>query len=135
MTWTIWVCPDCGATNMHAETCGAFPGEPVVHGNRFEVVRAGAREEVEAVPLVRELQQFLPTEKPEQGPLPDWIVDIRKRSEAFINRSGADDPTERDALESVLADLRLVSTNCPREVTRAIRTAELALGIEQPKET
>ena len=41
--WTIWVCcPDCGKTNMHAETCGAFPGEPVVHGNRVEVVRADA---------------------------------------------------------------------------------------------
>lgn len=38
--WTIWVCPDCGHTNMHADTCGAFPGEPVVHGHRVEVVPA-----------------------------------------------------------------------------------------------
>lgn len=43
--WTIWVCPDCACTNVHAETCGAFPGEPVVHGNRVQVVpRAALRD-------------------------------------------------------------------------------------------
>jgi hypothetical protein len=31
--------------------------------------------------LVRELRQFIPYEKPEQGPLPAWIVDIAERAE------------------------------------------------------
>src|SRR4051794_33561651 len=38
--WTIWACPDCAAINVHPATCGAYPGEPVVHGNRVEVVQA-----------------------------------------------------------------------------------------------
>jgi hypothetical protein len=31
--------------------------------------------------LVRELRQFIPYEKPEQGPLPAWITDIAERAE------------------------------------------------------
>src|SRR3954469_24484925 len=27
-------CPDCGASEIHHDWCEAFPGEPVVHGNR-----------------------------------------------------------------------------------------------------
>lgn len=37
-SWTIWVCPDCGATGKHLDTCTCCPGEPVEHGNRVEVV-------------------------------------------------------------------------------------------------
>jgi hypothetical protein len=30
--------------------------------------------------IVRELLRFVPYEKPEQGPLPDWIVDVAQRA-------------------------------------------------------
>lgn len=33
--------------------------------------------------LLRELRQFVPYEKPEQGPPPNWIVDITRRVDAL----------------------------------------------------
>jgi hypothetical protein len=45
-SWTIWECPDCGCTNTHATSCGASPGEPVVHGNRVVVVPASVAEKL-----------------------------------------------------------------------------------------
>jgi hypothetical protein len=51
--WTIWVCPDCGSTNIHAANCGMFPGDPVEHGNRVEVVPA--EQLAEAVEALREI--------------------------------------------------------------------------------
>jgi hypothetical protein len=44
-SWAIWVCPDCGRTNVHADSCGAFPGLPVVHGNRVVVAPVAAADE------------------------------------------------------------------------------------------
>lgn len=53
--WRVAFCPDCGDAGTHAPTCGMFPGEPVVHGNFEEVVRAadhrGAVDALRAAPM------------------------------------------------------------------------------------
>jgi hypothetical protein len=41
---------------------------------------ATTRELSQAHGIIRELIQFIPYEKPEQGPLPDWIVDVAERA-------------------------------------------------------
>lgn len=42
----------------------------------------------EAIELMHELQRFVPSEKPEQGPLPDWIVSLRGRVDSFLADHG-----------------------------------------------
>lgn len=44
-----------------------------------------------AVKLVRDLRQFVPYEKPEQGSLPGWIVEIQERADAFLDADGGGD--------------------------------------------
>lgn len=34
--------------------------------------------------LVRDLRQFLPMERPEEGPLPAWIVEVRERADDVL---------------------------------------------------
>jgi hypothetical protein len=40
--------------------------------------------------VIGELLQFVPYEKPEQGPLPGWIVEIRDRAEAALGKRFCD---------------------------------------------
>jgi hypothetical protein len=42
-----------------------------------------------AVDLIRELLRFVPYEKPEQGPLPTWIVDVAERARTAIGEADA----------------------------------------------
>lgn len=46
--------------------------------------------------LIRELRQFIPHERPEQWPLPAWIVDITARADAALAGGEVGPPSERE---------------------------------------
>lgn len=91
MTYPVCVvCPEC--TAIYTPDVEGINAQVATDLNRYRDERDEALSRVaamhEALNLIRQLKTFIPYDKPEQDPLPEWIGDLRRRVDEALAASG-----------------------------------------------